>query len=44
MLIEEREQQVFGIKLLVSVLDSDGLGGPDGFLELFGESIEVHKS
>jgi hypothetical protein len=24
------------------VLDGDGLGGADGFLEFFGVSVEVH--
>ena len=42
-LVEEGEHQVLGVDLLVAVLDSDGLGGSDGFLELFGESVEVHN-
>jgi hypothetical protein len=42
-LIEEGEEEVFGIKLLVAVLDSDRLSGSNGFLEFFGKSVEVHN-
>ncbi len=42
MLVKECKQQMLGIQLLVAVLDGDGLSGPDGFLEFFGESVEVH--
>ncbi len=41
-LLEQGEDQVFGIDLLVAMLDGDGLGGADGFLELFGVLIEIH--
>jgi hypothetical protein len=33
---------VFGVDLLVTMLNGNGLGSADGFLEFFGESVEVH--
>jgi hypothetical protein len=29
--------------LLVAMLNGDGLSGADSFLELFSESVEVHR-
>ena len=34
--------QVLDIDLLVSMLNGNGLGGANGFLQFFGESVEVH--
>ena len=42
-LLEQGQHQVFGVDLLVSVLNGDGLGGADGLLQFFGESVEVHS-
>jgi hypothetical protein len=33
---------VLYVNLLVSMLNSNGLGGSDGVLHFFGESIKVH--
>jgi hypothetical protein len=41
-LVEEGEHEVFCVDLLVTMLDSNGLGSADGFLEFFGKSVEVH--
>ena len=42
-LVQQGEQQVFGIDLLVAMLDGEGLGRADGVLQFFGESVEVHR-
>jgi hypothetical protein len=34
---------VFGINLLISMLEGEGLGGMDGLLHFFGESIKIHS-
>ena len=34
---------MLGVDLLVTVLNGNGLGGADCFLEFFGESVEVHN-
>ena len=42
--VQQGQHQVLDIDLLVSMLDGDGLGGSDGFLDFFSESVEVHRT